>query len=110
MVMIDLIEDNREAIAALCRQHGVRRLAVFGSAAKGTFDPARSDIDFVVDFFNWGGPGIFHRFFGFIESLEHLLGYRVDMTTEPVTKPWLRDELVRTQVILYESASSQSVA
>jgi len=109
MVMIDLIEDNREAIAALCRQHGVRRLAVFGSAVTGAFDPDRSDIDFVVDYLDWG-PGIFHRFFGFIESLERLLGYRVDMTTEPVTKEWLRDELARTQVMLYESESRQSAA
>jgi predicted nucleotidyltransferase len=82
---------------------------VFGSAASGTFDPETSDIDFVVDYIDWG-PGIFHRFFGFIESLEDLLGYHVDMTTEPVTKQWLRDELARTQVTLYESASSQSAA
>lgn len=107
--MIALIEDNREAIAELCEQYGVRRLAVFGSAAKGTFDPATSDIDLVVDYLDWG-PGIFHRFFGFIEALEHLLGYHVDMTTEPGTKQWLRDELARTQVTLYEFASSQSAA
>lgn len=35
-----MLEDNREAIAALCERFGVRRLSVFGSAAKGTFDPA----------------------------------------------------------------------
>lgn len=102
--MIALIEDNRAAIVALCRAHEVRRLSVFGSAATGTFDPDRSDIDFVVDFLDWG-PGIFHRFFGLIESLEDLLGFRVDVTTEPVRKAWLRDELARTQVTLYESAS-----
>ncbi len=51
--MIALIEDNREAIAELCRQFGVRRLAVFGSAAKGTFDPATSDVDFLVDLGNY---------------------------------------------------------
>jgi predicted nucleotidyltransferase len=28
--MIDLIEDNRQAIEDLWRQYGVRRLAVFG--------------------------------------------------------------------------------
>jgi predicted nucleotidyltransferase len=37
--MIDLIEDNRQAIEDLCRQYGVRRLAVFGWAVKGTLDP-----------------------------------------------------------------------
>lgn len=33
--MIDLIENNRETVAAVCERIGVRRLAVFGSAMKG---------------------------------------------------------------------------
>ena len=60
-LMIALIEDNREAIVALCEQYGVQRLAVFGSAAKGTFDPATSDLDFVVEFEDYG-PGVSRRF------------------------------------------------
>ena len=38
--MIALIEDNRDAIVALCERYGVRRLSLFGSAAKGTLDGA----------------------------------------------------------------------
>lgn len=41
--MITLIEDNKDAIVKLCKQYGVRRLALFGSAATGAFDPATSD-------------------------------------------------------------------
>ena len=37
-------------IAELCRAHHVRRLAVFGSAVREDFDPARSDIDLLVEF------------------------------------------------------------
>jgi predicted nucleotidyltransferase len=37
-------------VAAICRRFHVRRLEVFGSAAAGEFDPARSDIDFLVEF------------------------------------------------------------
>ena len=41
----------RADLAALCRRLGVSRLEVFGSAARGDdFDPARSDIDFLVSF------------------------------------------------------------
>jgi len=107
--MIALIEDNREAIVALCRQHGVRRLAVFGSAAKGTFDPERSDIDFVVDYLDWG-PGIFHRFFGIIVALEELLGRRVDMTTEPIKDAFFREEVERTMSVIYETRRRQTAA
>ncbi len=42
--MIALIEENMEAIVELCERFEVRRLALFGSAATGTFDPATSDL------------------------------------------------------------------
>ena len=45
------IEQKRPAISRICRQHHVRRLEVFGSAARGIdFDPASSDADFLVEF------------------------------------------------------------
>lgn len=44
------LEPDREAIARLCRQYGVRRLAVFGPAATDRFDPERSDVVFVLEF------------------------------------------------------------
>jgi len=37
-------------VVALCKDRGVRRLALFGSAASGRFDPASSDLDFLVEF------------------------------------------------------------
>lgn len=44
------IEEERDQLAKLCRQHGVRRLALFGSALGEDFDPERSDLDFLVEF------------------------------------------------------------
>ena len=42
---------HRDELADLCRRHGVARLDVFGSAARGAdFDPARSDVDLLVEF------------------------------------------------------------
>jgi hypothetical protein len=42
--MIADIAQHRADIAALCRRFGVRRLDVFGSAARGAdFEPERSD-------------------------------------------------------------------
>ena len=48
--MIADIALHREELRDLCRRFHVRRLEVFGSAARGDFDPARSDIDFLVEF------------------------------------------------------------
>ena len=36
--MIELIGQHREQIAEICRRHQVRRLELFGSAARGDFD------------------------------------------------------------------------
>jgi predicted nucleotidyltransferase len=41
---------DRETIARACERFAVARLRVFGSAVTGQFDPAKSDIDFLVDF------------------------------------------------------------
>ena len=45
------IANHRQALADLCGRFGVRRLEVFGSAARvSDFDPQRSDADFLVTF------------------------------------------------------------
>lgn len=74
------IEKKREALAALCRHYGVKRLEVFGSAARGLdFDPSRSDFDFLVEFEQRSDLPSLEQFFGFAEALEKLLGRPVDL-------------------------------
>jgi uncharacterized protein len=75
--MIADIALNREGLRELCRRFGVRRLEVFGSAARGDFDPARSDIDFLVEFAAKADD--LARFVDFKAALETLLGRRVDL-------------------------------
>ena len=48
--MQDFIAAKREEIAEFCRKHHVRRLAVFGSAARDDFNSATSDVDIIVEF------------------------------------------------------------
>lgn len=69
---------DREAIAAVCRAHGVRRLRLFGSATSGRFDPSRSDVDVLVEFAA-EIPDPFDAYFGLKEDLERLLGRAVDL-------------------------------
>ena len=74
---------HKDAIAALCRRFGVTRLEVFGSAARGeNFDPARSDVDLLVEF----TPEARFDFAGFADlkdALEALFGRRVDLVDRP---------------------------
>ncbi len=79
--MIDLIERNREAIADLCRRFHVARLEVFGSAADGTFDPARSDLDFLVEFQPLEPGPLADAYFGLLSELKRLLRRDVELVT-----------------------------
>ena len=107
--MIPLIEDNRIAIIELCKEYGVRKLALFGSAATGTFDPATSDLDFFVDLDYRAGVG--RRFMRFASSLERLLDTRIDIVTErSVTSEWFLKELDQTAVSIYEASDTQAIA
>ena len=97
------IERHRDAIAGICRRHAVRRLEVFGSAARGTdFDPAGSDVDFLVEFAPGGGPPSPRRFFGLAEELRRLLGRPVDLV-EPgaVRNPYMRASIERARELIY---------
>ena len=77
--MLPLIEHHRAQIEALCRQNAVRKLELFGSAARGQFDPARSDLDFFVDFEDLGWRGASRRYFDLLHGLEDLLKVRIDL-------------------------------
>jgi predicted nucleotidyltransferase len=108
--MIALIDDNRAAIADLCQKFGVQHLAVFGSAATGVFDPATSDLDFAVEFEDYG-PGIARRFMGFIAALEELVQTDVDVVTpSSITNLDFLRELNRTAVALYDSGNRTAAA
>jgi predicted nucleotidyltransferase len=78
--MHPLVASHRKEIAELCRRYRVRRLEVFGSAARGDdFDPARSDADFLVEFDHTSNLPALEEFFGFQEALAKLLGRDVDL-------------------------------
>ncbi len=74
-----IIDRNRNAIAETCRRHGVARLEIFGSAARGAdFDPDRSDADFLVTFEPESRNDL-ALFADLKELLEFLLGRPVDL-------------------------------
>ena len=77
--MIAVIDDQKERLEALCRQHRVQRLEVFGSAADGTFKPESSDLDFLVEFVPLSPGEHYESYFGLWEGLKALFGRKVDL-------------------------------
>jgi len=73
------IADKRDALIALCKRYDVVRLEVFGSALRpADFDPARSDVDFLVTFTPHSRDNL-AAFVDLKEALEALLGRPVDL-------------------------------
>ena len=80
--MIAMIEQYHHELEALCKRYRVQRLDLFGSAAKGTFKPESSDLDFIAHFADTSAPDYADRYIQFAESLESLFKRSVDVLTE----------------------------
>ncbi len=74
-----------EAIGKLCRTHGVSRLVIFGSAVRGDWDPATSDLDFLVEFHPLT-PSRFDAYFNLKDGLGSLGDLQALNGTIPVTR------------------------
>jgi predicted nucleotidyltransferase len=93
----------RARLAALCRRYHVRRLGLFGSAARGELGP-QSDIDLLIEFIPGKAPSLwaepemrdaFGALFG---------GRRVDLVPpQAVENPFRRKAILRDLCILYEA-------
>lgn len=92
---------DRDAIAELCRQHRVRRLRIFGSALTDRFDPAASDVDFVVEFEPDSDPGI-DQYFGLLQALESHFGRTVDLVeASAIENPYFAETIARSAEDVY---------
>lgn len=81
--MQPFIAERRSEIAQLCRRFHVRRLEVFGSAAGGgDFDPAASDVDFLVEYEPARPAPSLGEFFALRDELRGTLGRPVDLVME----------------------------
>lgn len=97
------LEVPLKKIAALCRRYGVKKLSLFGSAARGEMKPG-SDVDLMVEFEPdsrvslWDMPGMqadFSALFG---------RRRVDLVPpEVMTNPFRRKSILADLRVLYEA-------
>lgn len=108
--MIDLIKDNQTRIAELCRQYGIRKLDVFGSAASGSYDAETSDLDFIVDLGEYDLT-VLDRFLDLADALEDLFRRPVDLlTVKSIHSPLFKAEVEKSRTTLYEANGNQAAA
>ncbi len=97
------IAAHRDEVTTLCRRFGVRRLEIFGSAARGAdFDAKTSDADFLVEFDRDSGHGPLEQFFGFAQALESVLGRPVDLVERSaVENPFILAGIDKARELVY---------
>ncbi|MDB6118929.1 MAG: Nucleotidyltransferase domain protein [Verrucomicrobiaceae bacterium] len=76
------IKIDSERIARFCRERGIRKMSVFGSAVRDDFDPERSDVDVLADFEPGALDGVGLDYFGYGDELAEIIGRRVDFCSK----------------------------
>ncbi|HYK01506.1 MAG TPA: nucleotidyltransferase domain-containing protein [Thermoanaerobaculia bacterium] len=100
------IAEHLDEVRTLCEKYSVKRLTLFGSAVKGTFDPATSDLDFAVEFFPHPDPLVRgDRYWDLLFSLQTLFARDIDLVVlSSVKNPYFIQVLEMTQRSVYEAA------
>lgn len=92
-----LTASDKQTIVDICKRYDISYCAVFGSFARGDASEA-SDLDLLVKFSKPAG----YKFFGLANELEAALGKRVDLATDKMIGPYIRDSVMRDLQKIYE--------
>jgi len=96
MNLAELLKKKREEILRIASKHGVVRIRVFGSVARGE-DTDESDIDFLIEV---EGPTTPWFPGGLVADLEKLLGRHVSVVEPDVLREPLRHRVLQEAVPL----------
>ncbi len=82
---------RKDEITVICRRHGVARLEIFGSAARGdNFDAEKSGADFLVECLPDDSAHPLSQLFDLRDDLSDVLARPVDLVEDGViTNPYL---------------------
>ena len=91
---------DQEKIMRFCGERGIRKMSLFGSVVRNDFDPARSDVDVLVEFFPDRIPA--WEFFRWNEELGSIMGKKVDLHScvGRHLRPYVQEDLLT----IYEQA------
>jgi predicted nucleotidyltransferase len=100
--MIPVLVSRRAEILELCRRFHVRRLDVFGSAAREDDFSNESDIDLLVEYEAGHHPPRLDDYFALRDELAALLGRKVDLVmASAVNNPYVRAGIERSRQNLH---------
>jgi predicted nucleotidyltransferase len=97
-----ILNERLEAIRQICRRRRVARLEAFGSATTDRFDPAQSDVDFLVEFERLSPVERADAYFGLLEDLQDLFQRDVDLIEiQAIDNPYFQQIIDTQRMVLY---------
>ena len=93
---------DQSAINAFCREHHIRRLALFGSVLRDDWGPD-SDVDILVEFEPTQRVGML-ALAGLEMALGELIGQTVDLNTPGFLSRHFRDRVLAEAEVVYDAA------
>lgn len=100
--MITIVEERHAEVEQLCLRHHVARLELFGSAAAGNFNPATSDLDFLVEFRPLPPAEKADAYFGLLHGLQDLFRRKIDLVSaQAAQNRWFEESIQRERRVLY---------
>jgi len=99
--IMQIIDEHKATIEALCRRHSVRRLYVFGSVLSDRFSE-ESDIDLLVDFSEVDLRHYADNYYSFKFALEEILRRPIDLLEEQaIRNPYFKQSIEAQRQLLY---------
>lgn len=89
----------KSTLSAFCRENGIRRLSVFGSALREDFGPG-SDIDLLVEFESEAQIG-FMKLARMQRELAAIIDRKVDLVPQEGLKPKIRTQALSGAEVIY---------
>lgn len=100
--MNPIIDTHRSKLKELCQRYRVKRLELFGSATGNEFNPATSDLDFLVEFHVTATMNLADQYFGLWDDLKNLFQQDVDLVTvRSLRNPYFIESVNKSRTMLY---------
>ena len=101
-----LVSERLPEVRALCEKYRVKRLEIFGSAVKGTFDTELSDLDLIVEFMPEEDPIRYGRaYLDLWRELRRLFARKVDLVEiTTMDNVYFTRAIHDTRVPIYDAA------
>jgi len=97
-----VVTEKQGSLGALCEEHCVERLELFGSGTGERFALEQSDLDFLVVFQPCSPEEHAKRYFGLLAALQDLFDRHIDLVeAKAIRNPFFLQTIEGTRTLVY---------